>query len=85
MRNLITVALCLISMVAKAQTEILLVGTYHEFKSELKGRQNFDTVIETIKGFSPDLICIEAIPSWDSASLHQVRKSSLETARQLRV
>jgi hypothetical protein len=65
--------------------EIVLVGTTHQFKTKWLQNQNFEFLIQKWKDYKPDIICIESIPVWDTVSLMQVRKSSLESAAQLKM
>lgn len=71
-------------MNAQPKAKILLVGTAHEFRSEFRSRQNFDSLVRKLAHFDPDLICIESIPVWDTASLRQVRARQLDQAEKLR-
>lgn len=67
------------------KTQILIVGTIHEFQDSLKSKQKFPELINKLRTFKPDMICIESIPTWDTVSLFQVRKSTMESAQKLRI
>lgn len=65
------------------KVKVLLLGTTHSFKANLN--QNFEQVIAKLYSFSPDLICVEAIPVTDTAIIHKYRKESFERAKLLQL
>lgn len=75
---------CCAAATAQTKTEVLLVGTAHEFRDEYRSRQDFRGIINAVAGFNPQSICIESIPTWDTASLKAVRSVQMQRAERLR-
>lgn len=63
--------------------KILLLGTTHSFKGN--PNQNFNEVIATLASFKPDMICIEALPVEDTATIKKYRAASYRKADSMRV
>jgi hypothetical protein len=89
MKSLIYFVCCLFFSAAFAQeqnkkTKIMIVGTVHEFRDSLIKHQQFGNLINRLRSFQPDMICIESIPTWDTLSLNMVRKTSLQGAARVR-
>ncbi len=67
------------------RNQILLIGTAHEFNPALRGKQDFESIINKVVKFEPTHIFIESIPTWDTVSLQKVRQTQLRKARKLRL
>ncbi len=73
-----------IRAVAQEPLQIAILGTAHHLKEEYKGLQQLKQARDYIVNFSPDIICIEAIPVDDSLSLQEVLPNTLKRADTLR-
>ena len=77
--------LALSGMANAQEVEILLLGTQHEFQDSLLERQNFEAIKMELAQFNPNIICIESVPLYDTASLNEVRSKQMEVAARLRL
>ncbi|MEQ9468605.1 MAG: DUF5694 domain-containing protein [Ekhidna sp.] len=86
MKHAITILIMLLVLKLSAQSQInvTIIGTAHSFKKEYQPLQSFNEVQSFIKELSPDMICIEAIPTYDTASLKEIWPNTMRKADQLR-
>ena len=63
---------------------ITIIGTAHYFDDEHKSLQNFEKAKNFIIDLNPDIICIEAIPTYDTLSMREIWPSTMAKADQLR-
>ena len=86
MRHIITVLLTVLVFTISAQNQlnVTIIGTAHSFKKEYQSMQSFDEVQSFIKELNPDIICNEAIPTHDTASLNEIWPTRMKMADQLR-
>ncbi len=85
MKTIITLLLAMANSWLYAQEiNVTIIGTAHSFNKEYQSLQSFDKVQSFIKELDPEIICIEAIPTTDTASLNEVRSNTMRKAYQLR-
>lgn len=60
---------------------ILLLGTTHQFTDTV---DVFGDIRSQLLDFTPDMICIENIPTWDTLSLRNIWSKNMEAAARLR-
>ncbi len=58
------------------EKEILLVGTAHNFENT--NNQHFEKVVDKLADFKPQIICIEAIPVWDTVSQQKILPKDIQ-------
>ena len=85
MKTIITLLFALVGSWLYAQKiSVTIIGTAHSFKTEYQPLQSFDEVQTFIKELNPDIICIEAIPTYDTASLKEIWPNTMRKADELR-
>ncbi|MDW3652635.1 MAG: DUF5694 domain-containing protein [Bacteroidia bacterium] len=85
MRYLIIPLLLFFSFPLTAQKlDIYLLGSVHHFEEEYQSLQNLEEIENFIVELKPDIICIEAIPTYDTESLEEIWGNTLKKADRLR-
>ncbi|MEP5610868.1 MAG: DUF5694 domain-containing protein [Cyclobacteriaceae bacterium] len=85
MKTIIYSSLLIISCWCQAQrVDVLIVGTVHHFSDEYLLRQDFEKVQKDIVSYDPDIICIEAIPTFDTLSLAEILPRNMKRADSLK-
>jgi len=76
---------CSINFAQQNETpiNILLIGTVHSF--DKVNPMSFDSVMQKLRDFQPNIICIENIPPNDKLSLEAVRTSLMQHADSVRI
>ncbi len=65
---------------SQRKLDVTIIGTAHYFKDEYKPLQDFGSVQDFIVELNPDIICIEAIPTYDTSSLKEIWPRTMKRA-----
>lgn len=86
MKTIITLFLLSISLLGAGQRklDITIIGTAHHFSDEYKSLQDFESAQNFIVNLSPDIICIESIPTDDTLSFNEIWPNTAKRADRLR-
>lgn len=71
-------------LAGQEKLNITILGTAHHFNDEYQELQDFERVKNFIVDLAPDIICMEATPSYDTASLKEISPVSMKNADLLR-
>ncbi|WP_425390231.1 DUF5694 domain-containing protein [Ekhidna sp.] len=85
MKTIITLLFAITSSWSIAQKiNVTIIGTAHSFNKDYQPLQSFNEAQSFIEELSPDMICIEAIPITDTASLKEIWPNTMKRADRLR-